>query len=34
MRESVATVVWAHGIGDAEFERHGRSMVERVADGR
>lgn len=30
LRESVGTVVWAHGIGDADFEEHGRRMVERV----
>lgn len=30
VRESVGTVVWAHGIGDDDFEAHGRTMVERV----
>jgi len=30
VRESVGTVVWAHGIGDDDFEEHGRRMVERV----
>lgn len=32
IREAVGTVVWAHRIGDAPFEEHGRTMVERILD--
>jgi hypothetical protein len=30
--ESLGTVVWAHKIGDDEFEEHGRRMIARVLD--
>lgn len=30
VRASIGTVVWAHRIGDAEFEQHGRDMVTRI----
>lgn len=33
VRDAVGTVVWAHGIGDDDFEAHGRAMVERVLGG-
>ena len=32
-RESVGTVVWAHGIGDEDFESHGRRMIDRILGG-
>ena len=32
LRESVGTVVWAHRIGDKEFEDHGRQMIVRFLD--
>ena len=28
--EAIGTVVWAHGIGDGDFEDHGRRMIDRV----
>jgi len=30
--ESLGTVVWAHGIGDQEFEEHGRRMIARILE--
>jgi tRNA A-37 threonylcarbamoyl transferase component Bud32 len=32
LRESVGTIVWAHRIGDKEFEEHGRQMIVRFLD--
>ncbi len=32
LRESAGTVVWAHRIGDKEFEEHGRQMIARFLD--
>jgi hypothetical protein len=32
LRESIGTVVWAHRIGDKEFEEHGRRMIFRYLD--
>jgi tRNA A-37 threonylcarbamoyl transferase component Bud32 len=29
LRQSLGTVVWAHGIGDKGFEEHGRTMITR-----
>jgi tRNA A-37 threonylcarbamoyl transferase component Bud32 len=33
MREAIGTVVWSHGIGDRDFEQHGRAMIRRLLDG-
>ena len=33
LNQSVGTVVWAHDVGDAVFERQGVEMVTRVLDG-
>lgn len=33
LNQSVGTVVWAHHVGDAVFERQGVEMVTRVLDG-
>ncbi|MET3902143.1 aminoglycoside phosphotransferase family protein [Paenarthrobacter sp. 4246] len=33
LNQSVGTVVWAHHVGDAVFERQGVEMVARVLDG-
>ena len=32
MREAVGTVVWSHGIGDDDFEEHGRVMIRRLLE--
>ena len=32
MREAVGTVVWSHGIGDGDFEEHGRVMIRRLLE--
>jgi hypothetical protein len=32
LRQSTGTVVWAHNIGDNEFEEHGRQMIARFLD--
>jgi Phosphotransferase enzyme family len=30
MRQGLGTVIWAHGIGDRDFEEHGRTMITRL----
>jgi hypothetical protein len=30
MRQALGTVTWAHGIGDRDFEEHGRTMITRL----
>jgi tRNA A-37 threonylcarbamoyl transferase component Bud32 len=30
VRDAIATVVWSHGIGDGDFEEHGRVMIRRL----
>ncbi len=30
--QSVGTVVWAHRIGDVQFEEHGRRMIRRILE--
>jgi tRNA A-37 threonylcarbamoyl transferase component Bud32 len=32
LREAIGTVVWSHGIGDDDFEEHGRIMIRRFLD--
>jgi tRNA A-37 threonylcarbamoyl transferase component Bud32 len=33
VREAVRTVMWSRGIGDHDFEQHGRVMIRRLLDG-
>jgi len=33
IREAIGTVVWSRGIGDNDFEQHGRVMVRRLLEG-
>jgi hypothetical protein len=33
LNQALGTIVWAHDIGDADFEEHGRVMLTRLLDG-